>query len=59
MDNPMLLELSATLILNLDDLGFYVGTYHLEADPVRDVIEARTFIVKLWFVMFQATVYGS
>jgi len=55
----MILEFSLSLILNPNDLGFFIGPYHLESDPLNNVVEARTLILKLWFVMFQITLYGS
>lgn len=55
----MVLELSASLILNQNDLGFYIGTLHLEEDAARDVVEARCFLIKIWFVMFQVVLYGK
>ena len=58
MDKPMLLELSVSLILNNDDLGFYIGSLHLAPDPMREVVESRTYLIKIWFIMFQVTLYG-
>jgi hypothetical protein len=53
----MLIEVSMSLILNPDYVGFYLGTERIPADPPHDVIEARTFLLKIWFIMFQLTIY--
>ena len=53
-----MLELSMSLLLDPDYVGFYIGTIHIAADPAREVEQARSFMVKLWFVMFQITMYG-
>lgn len=53
----MLIEVSMSLILNPDYVGFFIGTEHIPADPPKEIIEARTFLLKIWFVMFQLTFY--
>ena len=52
----MILEVSLSLLLNSEDMGFYIGPYVLDADN-EDGMNAYTFIVKLWFVLAQATVF--
>ena len=54
-----MLELSVSLILNPEYLGFYAGTVHVAADPARDVESAHAFMIKFWFIMFQITLYGQ
>ena len=52
----MILEASLSILLNTEDMGFYVGPYSLDADN-EDGMNSYTFIVKLWFVLAQATVF--
>lgn len=52
----MILEFAVSFILNPEDMGFYVGPYYLEAES-RDSMNACTFIVKLWAIMFQFNVF--
>lgn len=52
----MILELAVSVLLNSEDMGFYIGPYYIEADNLN-TMNAHTFIVKLWFVMLQLNVF--
>ena len=54
--DQMILEVSLSLLLNSEDMGFYIGPYVLDADNA-DGMNSRTLIFKLWFVMAQLTVF--
>jgi len=52
----MILETSLSVLLSPEDMGFYIGPYSVEAAN-KDGMNASVFIVKLWLVMFQVTVF--
>ena len=56
MADRMILELAVSVLLNPEDMGFYIGPYYIEADNMNSM-NAHTFIVKLWFVMLQLNVF--
>jgi len=52
----MILEVSASVLLNSEDMGFYIGP-HIIISDYEDGMDARTLIFKLWMVMVQFTVF--
>lgn len=52
----MILEVSLSLLLNPEDMGFYIGPYVLDSND-KDGMNSRTLIFKLWFAMVQFTVF--
>ena len=53
----MVLELSMSLLLNPNDFGFFIGSIELEANAATP--GAKSYLLKLWVVMFQVTLYGQ
>lgn len=52
----MILEVSLSLLLDPEDMGFYIGPYNLDATD-KGGMNSRTLIFKLWFAMAQFTVF--
>lgn len=54
----MILEISLSLLLDPEDMGFYIGFCNLDATD-KGGMNSRTLIFKLWFAMVQFTVFTS
>jgi hypothetical protein len=52
----LILEISLSVILSPEDMGFYIGPYTIEAENAEGM-DATTLIVKLWVFMMQFTVF--
>lgn len=53
----MILEASLSIVLNPEDMGFYIGPFVLEAAS-SDGMNAHAFIIKLWCIMVQFTAFS-